>query len=79
MTFDVPGALGTALFDINNNGDLAGSYLDAFGTQHGFVYINGEVITIDYTGLNTNLWGINDLRQAVGGVLPQRRFLHGAV
>lgn len=46
----VPGAVATNAQGINAGGDIVGSYLDAGGVQHGFLWANGEVTTLDYPG-----------------------------
>jgi hypothetical protein len=74
---DVPGSIGTEIFDINNAGRLAGAYWDTGGRQHGFVYRDGVYTTIDYTGENTIISGINDLGQIVGASYADGQFFTG--
>jgi probable HAF family extracellular repeat protein len=47
-TLDVPGAIYTLASGINNQGTVVGSYLDASG-NHGFIWSNGEFVTVDVT------------------------------
>jgi uncharacterized membrane protein len=66
-SFDIPGATATSLTAINNLGQIAGSYTDASGVQHGFVDTNGVFQTIDVPGAeSTNVLGMNDKGQLVG-------------
>ena len=43
-----PGAIAANAQGINAGGDIVGAYLDAGGVQHGFLWANGEVTTLDY-------------------------------
>ena len=63
VSFDDPSATnGTAATDINNSGQIVGTYRDGIGT-HGFLYSGGTYATIDdplaATG-QTYAAGIND-------------------
>lgn len=68
----VPGALGTRLTGINDDGDLVGYYQDALGRQHGF-FID-DFVALDYAGLNpdnflfrdTMAFGLNSSDAVVG-------------
>jgi probable HAF family extracellular repeat protein len=77
--FDVPRALFTESFDINNQGRVAGTYADAGATLnpdgsvprgviHGFVRKpNGAVTTVDVPGAaDTTVLSLNDRGQLVG-------------
>jgi probable HAF family extracellular repeat protein len=45
---DVPGAISTAVEDINDQGDVVGAYTDARHMTHGFIYTHdGQFITIN--------------------------------
>lgn len=72
-TFDVPGSISTAPYEINNRGQIVGNYSDGDRVQHGFVLHKGRITTIDHpratdtpnlTG--TRVVGINDHGQLVG-------------
>lgn len=66
-SFDVPGATATEVTAINNLGQIAGSYTDANGLEHGFVDTNGVFQTIDVPGAEfTDVLGMNDEGQLVG-------------
>ncbi|HEX3943078.1 MAG TPA: hypothetical protein VHW69_03220 [Rhizomicrobium sp.] len=53
---------------INNNGVVAGGYIDSTGIQHGFVLDGKKLTSFDYPGAVgvTTAEGINDAGQAVG-------------
>jgi hypothetical protein len=81
---DVPGALVTGPFRINDRRQVAGIYVDADGAVHGFLWDDGDVETIDVPGATaTVVLGINNRGQMVGsyidadgayrGFLRQRR------
>jgi probable HAF family extracellular repeat protein len=82
-TFDEPNAdpvhnLGTAAYDINNSGQVAGFYTDASGDYHGFTK-NGSIYqTIDIAGAsNTEVLGENNLGQLVGTYFDSAGNEHG--
>jgi probable HAF family extracellular repeat protein len=66
------GADGTIAQGINDAGQVVGYYTDANGVAHGFLYSNGNYVTVDASpstvGLDegTYLSGINDAGQIVG-------------
>jgi hypothetical protein len=63
---DVPGAVFTTVYGLNENGDIVGSYRDAT-TRHGYLFRNGVFLTLDYPGAtNTDAFGINDPGGIVG-------------
>jgi probable HAF family extracellular repeat protein len=67
-TIDDPSATkGTTANDINNEGQIVGSYNNASG-QHGFLYSNGVFTTLDepLATNGTEALGINDMGQIVG-------------
>ncbi|HEX3817840.1 MAG TPA: hypothetical protein VHW03_06095, partial [Chthoniobacterales bacterium] len=49
VTYNVPGALSTGLYGVNNAGDLAGYYIQS-RTLHGFIDIGGNVTDIHIPG-----------------------------
>lgn len=75
--FFFPGAIGTQLYDINNHGHLSGGYVDTAGVMHGFIYRDGQFLTVDYTGPNTIVFGLNDRGQAVGASFETGNFFSG--
>ena len=63
---EVPGATETRPTSINNDGQVAGYYLDGF-ISHGFVWSNGTFTTLDPPGANhSSASSINDNGQVVG-------------
>ncbi len=67
ISFDVPGAEGTAALDINDFGVIVGRYRSE-GVTHGFIRRRtGEIATIDFPGsVFTVTAGINDQGDIVG-------------
>jgi hypothetical protein len=75
---DVPGAAYTNPEDINNRGQIVGSYSD--GTHnHGFIQTaNGRLIGLDIPGASdTVILGDNNLGQVVGSYTDQLGHTHG--
>jgi uncharacterized membrane protein len=80
-SLDVPGALATLAYALNNRAQVVGQYLDAgavpdeqgrlpAGTVHGFVWHRGEVTTIDVPGAPlTQPLGINNRGDIVGAYI----------
>jgi YVTN family beta-propeller protein len=67
ITIDYPGATETNVREINNNGVMAGRYLDSQQIIHGFVLQSGAFTAINFPGaVNTAIWGINDNGDLVG-------------
>ena len=65
--FSYPGARSTRAWDINDAGQIVGSYEDAGLRSHAFLYENGSFATIDYPGAyGTYATGINNAGQIVG-------------
>jgi uncharacterized membrane protein len=68
-TIDVPGATLTAVFGLNDLGDVVGSYIDADRARHGFLLSGGNYTTIDVdvpNATNNYATGINDAGQISG-------------
>ena len=66
IPINVPGALMTTSYGINNAGSIVGSYFDSTG-DHGFLYTGGQYTPIDPPGsMNTVAYGINDSGTVVG-------------
>jgi len=62
-----PGAFSTVLSQLNNAGDIVGSFTDTGGTTHGFIFSQGQYSEVDVPGARTtSTWGINDLGWIVG-------------
>jgi probable HAF family extracellular repeat protein len=65
-TIDVPGAVVTAAFGINNRGQIVGVFGDATG-GHGFLWDGATFTTIDVPGATaTFARGVNAAGQIVG-------------
>jgi uncharacterized membrane protein len=66
-TFDFPGALNTAPFGINNEGEIVGWYQATDLSLHGFALDQGAFSEIDVPGsTDTQVFGINNEGQIVG-------------
>jgi probable HAF family extracellular repeat protein len=73
---DVPNAVKSTAYAINNVGQIVGWYGDSSNCSHGYVLSGGSFTTIDYPGCpspdypgfygGTNLFGINDSGEMVG-------------
>jgi hypothetical protein len=67
--FAVPGAVETDAWGINDSGQIAGSYVDSSGHEHGFIRSadGSTYTTVDYPGATaTELFGINTEGDVVG-------------
>ena len=70
-TFDVPGAVGTFPFAINNNGDIAGLYTTSAGNTGFIRKADGTFTSFDLSSVNGSVFkveGLNDSRGDVGSV-----------
>jgi hypothetical protein len=66
-TIDVPGATGTVAQDVNDAGDVVGSYVAAGRTRGFLLDRNGQLYWIDFPGaVFTRAAGINARREIVG-------------
>lgn len=66
-TIDVPFGTNTELFDVNNAGTMAGSYLDSNGARNGFLLNNGAYTSYTVPGSSsTRFFSVNDKGQATG-------------
>lgn len=64
---DFPGAVNTSAWDINNPGQIVGTYSKKDGSAHGFLWKNGKFTTVDIpNALGTHLFGINSEGDIVG-------------
>lgn len=62
-----PNSVQTQVIAINTAGNTAGFYIDAAGTNHGFLDVGGTFTTVDAPGTTFNqLLGLNDKGQAAG-------------
>ena len=78
-SIDPPGASGTIVSGINNSGNIVGSYADAEGHAHNFLYAGGTFTSIDdFPGASvTIVWGINNSGTIVGDYQDAQGHLHG--
>jgi len=76
---DLPGVVTTVASNINNSGQIVGSYVDSLGTQHGFVTEkDGGFTTIDFPGaVSTTGLGINDKGEVTGSYTDDAGIVHG--
>lgn len=67
-TIDVPGAISTAVFGINGNGQIVGDFSKSVGSVQGFIYDAGTFTTINVPSpaTSTIAAGINNSGQIVG-------------
>jgi hypothetical protein len=78
-TIDVPGAVGTVAWGINDTGQSVGDFYDAFELEHGFMDMGGNFTTIDVPGaFGTYATGITD-GQIVGSFYNLSGVHHGFV
>jgi hypothetical protein len=71
ITFDAPGAIGTAAYAINPAGEIAGQYVDLSGVYHGLVRArNGAITEFDAPGAGTG----PGQGTAVRGINPEGAF-----
>jgi probable HAF family extracellular repeat protein len=82
-TLDVPRALLTVAEGINNDGVIAGLYVDEQRSQHGFVLSEGVYTTVDVPtvdfGTDTAVFSINAQGQIVGAYNGNDGNTHGFV
>jgi probable HAF family extracellular repeat protein/YD repeat-containing protein len=65
-------------FDLNDRGQVVGSYLDAAGAPHGFLLEDGVYTEIETPGFpRAQLLGINDSGRIVGGYVDDGGTVHG--
>jgi hypothetical protein len=79
MPFDVPDSTLTEAWDINPQGDVAGTYQDHSGRFHGFVRDeDGNFTSLDFPGsTNTGVRGINAGDEVVGWYVDSGGTRHG--
>jgi hypothetical protein len=77
-TIHVPGAVHTYLVNINDVGQLIGSYIDALGTWHGFLFSDGKYTPFEFPGATrSGPIGINNKGQIVGSYIAIDGYEHG--
>lgn len=91
ISIDVPGAgtgalQGTVAIGVDAAGDVAGTYIDSMGADHGFVCLaNGTIDTINVTGAGagagqgTVVTGIDSVGNIVGYYIPANGQVSGFV
>jgi YVTN family beta-propeller protein len=68
ITISPPGSTSTYPYQINNRGEIVGTYADSNGVNHGFTLLNGQFTAVNFPGAaDTYVSGINDLGEIVGG------------
>ncbi|HLJ91598.1 MAG TPA: hypothetical protein VKU02_00260 [Gemmataceae bacterium] len=81
-TLDVPGAIATDGYAINDAGQVVGIYSKAFDMRrvHGFLYSGGSYTLFDVPGSNSTIpYGINSTGQIVGAFQGASSFAQGFV
>jgi probable HAF family extracellular repeat protein len=74
IPIDVPGAATTQASDINDRGQIVGTFSDANGLSHGFLNRHDTFTTIDFPGASrTSLSGINHRGEVVGDYFIPRQ------
>ena len=77
-SIDVPGAVESDAWGINERGDVVGKYFDAAGNVHGFLLRGEKFTTIDIKGSEGNsARDINDLGQIAGNFGDSAGVEHG--
>jgi probable HAF family extracellular repeat protein len=67
ITINSPYGGSTALYDINNFGQIVGASSDGSGNAHGFIDTNGAFTMVDPPdSTRTNANGLNDFGTVVG-------------
>jgi uncharacterized membrane protein len=82
-TFDVPGSITTAGYEINNRGWIVGNYEDADRVLHGYLLRDGKFTAIDHPRASrqpdttgTRVVGIDDRGRLVGSYGDQDGLIH---
>lgn len=77
-SFDVPGSVFTAAWDMNPSGEIVGVYTDAANTTHGFLRAGEDYLSIDFPGATaTRAFGINARGDVVGTYVDAAKLTHG--
>jgi probable HAF family extracellular repeat protein len=79
LTFDYPGATATAMYDINDSGDIAGDFSQG-GNYQGFLYnkTKNTFTPINYpSAMETSAYGVNASDVVVGTYLDSAWVSHG--
>lgn len=85
QTVDYPGAVVSFPLGINNNRQIAGTYIDTGGVSHGYVRTAGTFATIDVPGAlmvpgaGASAGGINDRGDVAGLYYGQDGYQHGYI
>lgn len=77
-TIDVPGAVLTALFAVNKNGEISGRYVSADRKTHGFVLSKDGLMSVDFPGaVSTEIHKLNNAGEMVGFYTDSSGKTHG--
>ena len=80
VSFDYPGATHTDATGVNPSGTIVGRYLNADGSQHGFLLADGKFSPIDYpAAIFTDVTAINPRGEIVGSFVDAAQHGHGFV
>jgi hypothetical protein len=77
--YDIPGAVFSAVFSINDAADFAGTFIDGTGIQQAFVNVGGTLTSFRVPGVPATLaYDINNSKQlVVGYYIDGSGILHG--
>jgi len=76
----IPGAVSAQATNMNNVGSISGFYIDSTGTNHGFLFYNGNFTRFTYPGSTfTQCLGVNDSNEVVGTYTDTSNLTHGFV
>jgi probable HAF family extracellular repeat protein len=70
----------SSISGINPGGEIVGTYQDADGNNHGFLFYHGSFTSIDFPGaIQTRAYGINPQGDIVGDYLADDFTIHGFI
>ena len=79
-TYDVPGALRTVFYGLNNAGQAVGYYEDIDEVAHGVIVQDGELTQFDFPGAaETEIFGVSESGLLIGDIFDADGTIHGFV
>jgi probable HAF family extracellular repeat protein len=77
-SFDFPLAKSTSALGINDSGEIAGTFTDAGGVQHGFIYSGTQFSQIDVAGAaQTQITRLKNTGNITGVYIDSTDEMHG--